>query len=445
VLSDYFARVVIDEEGRLNLMHLWQPATSATASASAATGPPPQLVLGPISLLRGQLRFTDRFIRPQYAAHIQDLTGRLGGLTNLPASHGENPLADLLLSGRVQGTASLDIRGQVNPLSSPPALDVRGSVRQLELPPLSPYSQRLTGYGIERGQLSMDVHYQVNAQGQLEASNQIILNRLELGPRDPDSRAPDLPIRLAVALLADRQGVIDVNLPISGSLNDPEFRLSAVVVRVIVNLISKAVTAPFSLIRGAFAGAHSDTSTVVFEPGASGWTPPGDDTLRQVAQLLKDRPAVSVTVVGHARADTESDAYRQAQLNALLAAEQRRQRIRQGLASSADTPLPQKGSPEYERLLTAVFRQSSVPQPRNLVGLLKEVPVADMETLLLAQAVVNEQALRDLAQMRAQRVKDALVAEGADPARVFLGTAQLNPSGSAPEQGPRAELRFGTQ
>lgn len=440
VLSDYFARVVIDEQGQLNLMHLWQPSGAAAASA----GPPPQLTFGPISLLRGQLRFTDRFIQPHYSAQIQDLTGRLGSLSNLVASDGTNTMADLALSGRVQGSATLDVQGRMNPLSSPPALDIRGHVRQLELSPLSAYSQRLTGYGIERGQLSMEVHYQVNPQGQLEASNQIILNQLQLGTRDPNSRAPNLPVRLAVALLADRNGMIDINLPISGSINDPEFRLSAIVMRMFVNLIGKAVTAPFSLIKGAFAAQSQNASTVAFDAGESEPTASALEGLRQTVQLLQDRPAVSVNVIGYAHAEAENDAFRQAQLNELLHAEQRRQRNRQGL-EAIGLSLPERDSPAYAQLLTSVFRQSSLPKPRNLIGLLQDVPLADMETLLKTQTPVTEQALLDLAQTRANRIRDTLLELGADPSRVFLTPPRLSAAGSPLEQGTRAELEWRTR
>lgn len=129
-------------------------------------------------------------------------------------------MAELQLRGRAQGSASLDITGRLNPLAKPLALDIQGRMRDLELPPLSPYSIKYAGHGIERGKLSMDVNYRVLPDGQLTASNKLVLNQLRFG--EPVEGAPaSLPVRLAVALLADRNGVIDVELPINGSLNDP--------------------------------------------------------------------------------------------------------------------------------------------------------------------------------------------------------------------------------
>ena len=155
------------------------------------------------------------------------------------------------------GVPSLDILGKLNPLAKPLALDIQGKVRDLELAPLTPYSVKFTGHGIERGKLSMDVSYRVQPDGQLNASNNIVLNQLSFGEKVEGSTA-SLPVKLAVALLADRNGVIDINLPISGSLNDPQFSLGSVILKVIVNLITKAITAPFTLLASAFGGSGGE-------------------------------------------------------------------------------------------------------------------------------------------------------------------------------------------
>ena len=173
------------------------------------------------------------------------------------------------MRGRAEGTAALEIDGQLNPLAQPLALDIQGRVRNLELPPLSPYTVKYAGYGIERGKLSVDVAYKIDPDGQLVASNQIVLNQLSFGERVAGSDAPNLPVKLAVALLADRNGVIDINLPVSGSINDPQFRLAPIIFKLIFNLIGKAITAPFSLIASAFGGGAEAPSQVVFAPGSA--------------------------------------------------------------------------------------------------------------------------------------------------------------------------------
>ena len=214
------------------------------------------------------MHFSDRFIKPNYSAHLTELAGTLGGFSS-ESPPGQDGLANLVLRGRAEGTASLEIVGQVNPFSTPVQLDIQGHVRDLELAPLSPYSVRYAGYGIERGKLSVDVGYVVQPDGQLTASHKIVLNQLSFGDQ-VDGAPASLPVKLAVALLADRHGVIDINLPVSGSLNDPQFKLIPIVFKLVGNLILKAITSPFSLLTSAFnGGGGSDLSLINFAPGTA--------------------------------------------------------------------------------------------------------------------------------------------------------------------------------
>jgi len=430
VLSDYFARVLIDEQGRINLQGLVKPAAaSASVATAAAPDPAPDIRIGPVSLVNGRVRFSDRFVRPNYTANLSEVTGSLSAFRNTPPAPGQPlALAELSLKGRAEGTASLDVSGQINPLAQPLALDVRGVVRDLELPPLSPYSAKYAGYGIERGKLSMDVRYRIQPDGQLDASNQIVLNQLSFGERDPGSSA-NLPVKLAVALLADRDGVIDINLPVSGSLNDPQFRLGAVIVRVIVNLIGKAVTAPFSLIASAFSGGGSEASEIAFEPGRAAL---GDEARRQldaVAKALQNRPALRLTIHGHAELASERDGWQRARLDALLRAEKRRRLARAGGEVPADlVVLPA----ERDDLLREAYRRADIPKPRNALGLARDIPVEEMAALLAASQVPGEDAMRELAVARAVAVKDHLLGLKLGEDRVFLGAPRLGP-GSASE------------
>ena len=227
------------------------------------------MTFGPIVVVNGRVVYNDFFVKPNYSANLSELSGRLAAFSSEPPAPGQPPqLADIELRGRVEGTATLDITGKVNPLAKPLALDLKAKVRDLELPPLSPYAIKYAGYGIERGKLSVDLAYVVQPDGQLTASNKIILNQLAFGDKVEGSTA-DLPVKLAVALLADQHGVIDLDLPVSGSINDPEFSLGGVIWKVITNLIVKAVTAPFHLLASAFGGSGEELSRVEFAPGSA--------------------------------------------------------------------------------------------------------------------------------------------------------------------------------
>ncbi len=155
--------------------------------------------------------------------------------------------------------APLLIGGRINPLARDLTLDIKASVHDMELAPLSPYSGKYVGYRIERGKLSFDVAYQLQDR-QLQAQNRLVLDQLTFGDKVDSPSATSLPVLLAVALLKDRHGVIDIDLPIGGSLDDPQFSVGGVIVKVLVNLITKAVTAPFALLGRLFGGGTEEMS-----------------------------------------------------------------------------------------------------------------------------------------------------------------------------------------
>jgi len=444
VLSDYFARVIVADTGRINLQDLIKPAAPGSEAGNgpvaggATAGPPPDIRFGPIGLVNGRVLFSDRFIQPNYSANLNELTGGISAFSSLPAAGEQSPaMGELSLKGRAEGTASLEISGRLNPLARPLALDVKGRVRDLELPPLSPYSAKYAGYGIQRGKLSVDVAYRIDPSGQLTATNQIVLNQLTFGDRVEGSQAPNLPVKLAVALLADRNGVIDINLPISGSINDPQFRLGPLIVRLVVNLIGKAITAPFSLIASAFSGGGAEQGLVPFEAGRAVLGDTEREQLNAVARALQDRPALVLTVVGQSDMDAERAAYQRARLDEQVKAEKRRSLARGG------APVPQQvtvSTEEYPALLREVYRRADIPKPRNLLGMAKDIPRSEMEGLLLASMPVNDNALRELAVARAVAVKDHLVLQKVPEDRLFIGAPVLQATGQG--WAPRVELQI---
>ncbi|MFN7857107.1 MAG: DUF748 domain-containing protein [Acidovorax sp.] len=467
---DLFARVTVNELGRINLRDIAMPpaqvqaqsqtraaesaasavapgaatpaTTSASASASAVTSTAtsaapvttaapdplaPIVVSGPVSVVNAQVIFSDFFIQPNYSANLTELTGRLGSFSSQSGS-GEPVLADLELRGRAEDSASIEIIGKLNPLAKPLALDITGRLRDLDLPPLSPYSVRYAGHGIERGKLNMDVNYSVLPSGQLTASNRLVLQQLTFGEAVPDAPG-SLPVKLAVALLADRNGVIDLDLPISGSLNDPQFRLGPVIGRIIVNLIGKALTSPFSLLASALGGNGTELSQVPFAPGSAALTPEAQASLTKVVAALNDRPALKLTVTGTASLKEEREGLQREHLRQRVLAEKRR-------ANPSD--LSPVSEAEYPALLKEVYRRTDMAKPRNLVGLTKDLTTAEMEALLLASQPATESMAAELAQSRGQAVRAFLVSQKLPPERLFLAAPKVH---AVPDQWtPRADL-----
>jgi hypothetical protein len=449
-LSDFYARLVVTEEGRFNLQDLRgrpvldnaaAPSAANAASArqpsqaaSAPTTPrggvtvgepqtrtrelPVDLALGATTLVNGRIDFSDRFVRPNYSAELTGLNGALG-----PLRSDQPGMAPLALQGRAAGSALLDIQGSLNPLVNPPELDLRAQATGLELPPLSPYAGKYAGYAIERGKLSVDVSYRIDAEGRLQARNRLTLNQLTFGEHVESPSATKLPVLLAVSLLKDRNGNIDLDLPISGSLNDPQFSIGGIILRLIGNLLLKALTSPFALL----AGAHGpDLSRVAFDPGSALPADAGREVLQHAAQALKEKSGLQTTITGEADPVAEDEAIRRAQLEARIRAEQRKQALRAGSSSGQDE-LPPPTPAEREVLLRRVYADTKLPdKPRNVIGLARELPPAEMEQRLLAAISVTPDSARQLAVQRALAVRDALMAQGVPGERLFVAAPRLH-------------------
>ncbi len=440
-LDDLFARLLVTEQGHLNLQDIGgiaaapagaasdaaasapAPAAAASEPATAAATPLPIVVnVGGVKLVNGRVDYTDHFVRPNYSASLTELNGSLGAFGST-----SRDMAALQLHGRAAGTAILDISGQVNPLARPLALDIQAKASDLELAPLSPYAGKYAGYAIERGKLSMDVAYKIAADGKLEASNRVVLNQLTFGNAIDSPTATKLPVRLAIALLKDRNGVIDINLPISGSVNDPQFSVGGIVVKLIVNLLVKAVSSPFSLLTGSGGGEGPDMSAIEFRPGTAIVADASAASLTRIATALADRPALQMTITGSADPQAERADLQRETVEAQLRTMARDDTLRNGAPASVPTDAASTLPPATRSaLLRKLYQQTKLPdKPRNLVGMAKDIPDADMAALLAKNVAVNDEAMRQQALARAIAVRDALIAKGISSDRLFLAAPSL--------------------
>jgi hypothetical protein len=418
-------------------------------------------------LSNGRVDFNDRFIRPNYSADLSELNGTLGRFES-----GSSQMATLELRGRAARTALLEIRGAVNPTANPLALDLSARVTDLELAPLSAYSGKYAGYAIERGKLSFDLAYRIDPDGKLQARNQIILNQLTLGDKVDSPSATKLPVRLALYLLSDRNGVIDIDLPISGSINDPQFSIWGIVWKVIGNLIVKVVTAPFAWLTG---GSGPDASQVEFVPGTARIALASTSAIEKVARALNDRPRLRMTVTGAADPQSERQAIQEAVFESRLRALMDRDRARAagdgapaaapgasavpGSASVAGAPavstpaaaplvdVPAVGTPQRESLVRRLFAQSPPPSPPSPQAGAAPRPSGSaltpdlMEAQIKAAIVVTPDSARELALQRGLSVRDALIARGLPAERLFLASPQVRtPEESEAAWVPRVQL-----
>jgi uncharacterized protein involved in outer membrane biogenesis len=432
-LSDYYARIIVTADGNLNLQELVKEpeAPSQPAAAQAPGAPAPNLRIGKIMARDGNVNFSDLFIRPNFSANLTGFGGSVTEMTSEKAG-------DVELRGKIDNAAPVEIAGRVNPLGKDLFLDMKASARDIELAPLSAYSVKYAGYGIQRGKLSLALKYSIE-NGKLSAENQIYLDQLTFGERVESPTATKLPVTLAVALLKDRNGVIDVNLPISGSLDDPQFSVGGIILQVIGNLVVKAVTSPFALL-GSLVGGGEELSFIEFAPGSAALAADEQQKLGKLAKALTERPNLRLEITGRAAAEPDQEALKRAALDAKVRAQKFEDLRRAGTApASADAVSVEPA--EYEKYLRRAYGAEKIPdKPRNFIGIAKEIPVPDMESLMLAHTSVGPDDLQRLANGRAQAAKEWLMAEGKVPAaRLFINAPAL----AAPEKGKPTRADFG--
>ncbi len=454
-LDDFYTRLILDEEGRLNLREIRGDAGEAKRSAAApatqpveaageaafggtpaATGeaegarsvelpppsaPPPPVRIDRIALKRGNIAFSDRFIRPNYDVNLTDMAGELVGL-----STDQDTIAKLDLTGKVDKAAPVEVRGEFNPFRRDAHLDIVATVKDFELPGLSSYSGKYVGYGIARGKLSAELNYKI-VDRRLTATNQIFLDQLDFGAKVDSPDAVNLPVQLAVSLLKNGRGEIDLHLPISGTLDDPEFSIFGLVMKMLFNLIGKAITSPFALLGTALSGGE-ELSQLAFGPGEAAADAAEQEKLATLAKALLDRPALRLDVTGHADAAVDTDGLRQAALQRMLRAQKLKAMVDRGEEAPSVDEITVDAA-EYPDLLKKAYRAADFKKPKNFIGLTKDLPPAEMEALILANVKVGDEELRALARQRAQAVRDWLTTEGEVPGeRVFVLEPKVEPA-----------------
>ena len=425
-LAEFYSRLILGADGKINMQKLTvekdgkseeapapvpakaagKPDTAPKPPASAVNDAAPKAIsIGKINLKEGNIDFSDLFIKPNYNAN---LTGVQGAISELKP---ETP-GDLDLHARLDNAAPVEIKGKINPLSKELFLDIVADAKEIELSPMSPYSVRYVGYGIEKGKLSFNVKYKLENR-KLSAENKIILNQLTFGEKVESPDATKLPVLLAVALLKDRNGVIDVDLPISGSLDDPQFSVGGIVLRIIINLITRAVTAPFTLLASAFGGGGSgdELSYIEFDTGRANLNQAAQGKIATLAKALNNRPALNLEITGRVDPLTDLDGLKRVGIERKVKAQKLKELVRKGEAPRSVDDV-QVAASEYPQLLKAAYGEESFPKPRNLIGLAQDLPVPEMERLMMQNAKASDDDLRQLAAQRAQVVRDGLLAGG---------------------------------
>ena len=305
LLSKPTGEVIINQDQTLNLSSVLKSKDSQTITPASPKSDSKldheafPVRIGKIDIEKGDMLFADLSLQPQFMTRINDLKGRISGLS----SAGDLP-STVQLDGRVDQYGLAKISGKINVFNPGLSTDVSLLFKNVEMTKLTPYSGRFAGRRITSGKLSMDLKYRIQDH-KLLGDNQIIVDNLTLGERLESPDAVNLPLDLAIALLQDSNGRIDIGLPVSGDLNDPQFSYGHLVWKTILNFLTKIVTSPFQALGAVFGGEGEQQDIVVFDPGKSELLPPEKEKLHEMGYLLKNRPQLRLNVQGRFSPDAD--------------------------------------------------------------------------------------------------------------------------------------------
>ncbi|GFE79953.1 hypothetical protein GCM10011487_19530 [Steroidobacter agaridevorans] len=400
------------------------PAPSATASE-----PMFPIRIKSVQLIDGSANFADYSIEPSFATGILELNGTVTGLSSDPSSR-----AKVKLDGKVDKYAPVDIGGEVNLLSAAVYTDLSMNFRNMELTTFNPYSGKFAGYNISKGKLSTELKYLVQDRT-LDASHHIVIDNLEFGDKTDSKDAAPIPLKLAVALLKDRQGIIDLNLPVSGTLDDPKFRLGPIIWKAVLNLLTKIVTAPFAAL-GALIGGGEEMQFVDFDAGKAELPVTQTEKLNKLAKALVERPQLKLSVPLTVVTAQDSEAIARTALKEKLPPN-----------TSAEPPKDDAAKRQRIALLEKVYKEVArsapayPPETETEKGIDFDARLKFLDQSLLDRFKPDDAALTALAQQRARAVQDTLLANTElSPERVFI-TAERS-EGKAEAKQVRMELKL---
>ncbi len=416
-LTSPYARILIAEDQSTNFSEL---AISTETNASAAEVEPENSVaplavtVGQIDIIDGSADFTDLSLPLPFATRMNDLQGSISTLATISVEP-----AQIELQGQAGKYGLTTIKGQLLPSDPTELTDIELVFRNLAMSDLSPYTVKFASRSIDGGKLDVSLKYLVES-GLLLGENKIVMRDLTLGDKIDHPDATSLPLGLAVALLKQPDGTIDIDLPVSGDVNDPEFSVGGVLFKAFVNLITKVATSPFRLLGGLVGADAEDLDQIEFRPGQAELTPPEFEKLAKLTEALTLRPGLGLKLHGTVDIQADGQAMQaervslriETQLGDTAAgAEQKMltQRRRKVLEALLQEQLP-------ELDLTVIKEQSKRPKdpekPDGKLILDEPLYTRTLESRLVASEPVGDAELNELALARVVAIRDAILGDG---------------------------------
>jgi hypothetical protein len=397
------------------------PPPPAAEPAPADTFP---IRIREVRIERGRMNFSDYFVQPNFSADVRDVNGTVTGVSSAFDSR-----AQVKLAGNLGEFSPVSIEGELQPFAFDRYTDIGLKFENISLPLFNPYSTPLAGYAIAKGKLTTDLHYSIENR-QLDAQHGIRIDQLEWGEATATQGEATLPVKFATSLLKDKDGVIKLDVPVGGTLDDPTFRVGPIIWQVIKNIIVKAVTAPFALLGSLFAGAE-EAQFVDFAPGEAALEPATGERLSALAKSLAEKPELKLDVPIGSLPEMDRPALAERAYSATVA------NMVAARFGKKDAPAPAYETLEPSQkveVLTALVKQQTGAEPRvpespeppegtpraDAKAMRETAAIEYLDQAARASVVVADSELDRLAEARAAAVERALLADGVlDPTRVF--------------------------
>lgn len=505
-LNNVAASLVIETNHTINLLNALQPigavavadtnapatpnetrtatvakTTTATVTKAAPASPLPPVSIGSIVISNAAASFTDRTFSPNVNMAIQQFSGEITGISSPKPHH-----ADVNLHASVDGVGPIDIVGHINPFNQTATNDLKITFKNVDLTPTSPYSGKFAGYRIAEGKLNLDLAYNLVGR-KLESKNVITLDRFTFGEKVESPDATRLPVRLAIAILKDRNGQILLDVPVEGSLDDPQFRVRKVIFHTLMNILEKAATSPFSLLGAVFGGGGEELSYQDFAPGSAVLSLANEKKLDSLVKGLYERPGLQLEISGSIDSEADRESLRSENLDKQIRARQWKSLRKSERATTTPgqlTVTPEQHAAWVKKLygeavgkgvinadflaantnlmaISAQIKPESVETEKGATFLMKGLPSAaskpskgsdtskhsqttaptdPKEILLLASIPVTDSDFAALASDRAKAVRTYILQTGkVEAGRLFLTE---NQAGGVKANGSRAYLQF---
>ena len=331
------------------------PQLAVASDKSSPTTPPAKkpalnLALTELLFVKGSLHYSDQSLTPNCNFSVQEFGGSIKNL-----SSEQNTAAEIYINGKVDAHAPFTVSGKVNPLVEDLFVDLGVSFKNTDLSALTPYMEKFAGYVLQKGRLSFDVYYTV-MKNALKGTNGIRVDQFTLGAKSNSPDATKLPVKLAVALLKDRNGLIALDVPVEGRIDDPKFKLSGVIFHVVLNVITKAATSPFSLLSALFGGGE-ELSFVDFQSGRTDMTETESKKLDTLSKALYQRPALNLEINGSVDPAQDRPALARIKLDQQIKSLWIKQLVDSGKPAVAINDLKLEPK-DYERMVKKAYKQT---------------------------------------------------------------------------------------